>query len=432
MPRSAAQSFIALGLIVSPGARPSAADVYKSFDAEGHVVYSDAPDTATSQSSMVPVATESGPPQLLHFCWTNCFTLSLDQGLYKRADGSDETWTVERFTSNAVILHRHDAPVAWNEFSTDVVYRGQVVNDRLIDVTVNGRPVPEIAVAWGEALDTLPGSNAERDDRQGTAAGELRAAAAPPPVPDDEQPLYVSDGDLWTPGYWGWDGGGYYWVPGAWVRPPQVGVLWTPGYWGYAGAVFVFHRGYWGPHVGYYGGVDYGYGYAGRGFTGGRWVGNSFIHQAVAAQSVHRVSYNGGPGGTSAVATAEERAAAAEPHFPPTPLQRQHWQQSASTRATEAHADERPALVAVIHTLPVLKPATGVATHSGAAPAREVSVGAVPVPAAGTSARAEPPRVAEVRTNPRATVQRASTRAAAPKSLSGPSTRSPPHSKTQP
>jgi hypothetical protein len=27
--------------------------------------------------------------------------------------------------------------------------------------------------------------------------------------------------------------------------------------------VYRFHRGYWGRHVGYYGGVNYGYGYGG-------------------------------------------------------------------------------------------------------------------------------------------------------------------------
>ena len=57
-------------------------------------------------------------------------------------------------------------------------------------------------------------------------------------------------------------GGGYYWVPGTWVQPPRVGVLWTPGYWGFVGGVYAFHAGYWGPHVGFYGGVNYGFGYA--------------------------------------------------------------------------------------------------------------------------------------------------------------------------
>jgi hypothetical protein len=62
------------------------------------------------------------------------------------------------------------------------------------------------------------------------------------------------------------------------VQPPSVGLLWTPAYWGFLGATYVFHRGYWGPRVGYYGGVNYGYGYGGVGFYGGRWVGGSFAY----------------------------------------------------------------------------------------------------------------------------------------------------------
>src|SRR6185437_9855081 len=94
---------------------------------------------------------------------------------------------------------------------------------------------------------------------------EVQASEAPPPLPDYAQPPCPQDGYIWTPGYWGWGGGGYYWVPGTWVQPPSVGVLWTPGYWAFGGGVYAFHAGYWGPQVGFYGGVNYGYGYGGRG-----------------------------------------------------------------------------------------------------------------------------------------------------------------------
>jgi WXXGXW repeat (2 copies) len=285
------------------------------------------------------------PPDLIHFCWTNCFSLSFGNGLYTRKDGSDETWTVERFTPTSVVLHRHGVPAAWNGFSADVTYQGQVSNDRLINVTVNGKAVPDIDVAWGAALDTLPGSNAERDQRNFRASEqaiyvspppptdivdvEMRAAEAPPPLLNDEQPPCAGDGYLWTPGYWAW-GGGYYWVHGVWLLPPRVGVLWTPGYWGYAHAVYAFHPGYWGPHIGFYGGINYGFGYPGVGFAG-------------------RVSYNGGPGGITAAATAQERAAAAEPHIPPTALQRQISQQAAGNPALMARANDGHPAVAVMH-----------------------------------------------------------------------------------
>ena len=96
---------------------------------------------------------------------------------------------------------------------------------------------------------------------------------APPALPVYEQPLCPGDGYIWTPGYWAWDDddGDYYWVPGTWVLAPEAGFLWTPGWWGWGDGFFVFHEGYWGPRVGFYGGVVYGFGYFGHGYEGGRW-----------------------------------------------------------------------------------------------------------------------------------------------------------------
>ncbi|MGO8830570.1 MAG: hypothetical protein ACLQT5_15105 [Steroidobacteraceae bacterium] len=366
-------------------------------------------------------ADEGSPPGVIHFCWTNCFTLRFDHGLYRRTDGSEETWTVERFTSRSVILRRHDVPADWNGFSSGVAYQGQVLDERLINVTVNGNPVPDIALAWGAALDTLPGSNAERDQRlkmqafngspppppadaDPAAEGQMRAAEAPPPLVNDEQPPCSEEGSLWTPGYWAWSGGGYYWVPGAWVLPPRVGVLWTPGYWGYSGGVYVFHPGYWGPHVGFYGGINYGFGYVGAGFAGGRWMGNSFAYNRavnnVDDTIVHntysltvadhvannKVSYNGGPGGTMAVATAEERAAAAEAHHPPTPLHRHVVQQATRSPALMAQANGAHPANAVMHRSAVSNAPRAAAQGTAAPP----SGGQPKLAAARPSATAQP------------------------------------------
>src|SRR6202041_2695698 len=194
---------------------------------------------------------------------------------------------------------------------------------------------------------------------------EVTANEAPPPLPDYEQPPCPEDGYMWTPGYWAWGGGGgYYWVPGTWVQPPRVGVLWTPGYWGFVGGVYRFNVGYWGPHIGYYGGVNYGFGYVGVGFAGGRWVGNSFAYNRAVVNvnvsihntynetvinrvSVTKVSYNGGPGGTAAVPSAQERAWAAERHVPPTGAQRQHVQEAFHNPALSARANGgHPAIAA--------------------------------------------------------------------------------------
>ena len=91
-----------------------------------------------------------------------------------------------------------------------------------------------------------------------------------------QQPPCPVAGYIWTPGYWAYGDAGYYWVPGVWVAPPRVGLLWTPGYRGYADGVYGWRAGYWGPHVGFYGGVNYGFGYAGVGFVGGVWAGSVF------------------------------------------------------------------------------------------------------------------------------------------------------------
>ena len=99
---------------------------------------------------------------------------------------------------------------------------------------------------------------------------------APPVIPIYEQPYAPGLGYIWTPGYWDYADFGYYWVPGVWVRPPRIGLLWTPGYWGYRGGSYIFNNGYWGSTVGFYGGINYGFGYVGSGYYGGRWDGGIF------------------------------------------------------------------------------------------------------------------------------------------------------------
>lgn len=168
---------------------------------------------------------------------------------------------------------------------------------------------------------------------------------APPVLPVYTQPPCPGDGYIWTPGYWAYGDYGYYWVPGVWVLAPRPGFLWTPGYWGFAGGAYVWHAGYWGPRIGYYGGINYGFGYFGTGFVGGRWVGNSFHYNtAVTNVNVTNVrntyvdktvvvnrnttvyhSYNG-PGGAGGQASRSQLSAAKRPPMGPTPAQQQHAQ----------------------------------------------------------------------------------------------------------
>jgi hypothetical protein len=76
-----------------------------------------------------------------------------------------------------------------------------------------------------------------------------------------------------VPGYWAWSDwiDDYYWVPGYWELPPRPGLFWTPAWWGWDDGAYVFHDGYWGPAIGYYGGINYGHGYFGHGWDGGYW-----------------------------------------------------------------------------------------------------------------------------------------------------------------
>jgi WXXGXW repeat (2 copies) len=224
------------------------------------------------------------------------------------------------------------------------------------------------------------------------AAVEVQANDAPPPLPEYPQPPCPVEGYLWTPGYWAWGPGGYYWVPGTWVAPPRVGLLWTPGYWGFVGGVYVFHAGYWGPHVGFYGGVNYGFGYGGVGFAGGRWVGGRFAYNQAVTNvnvtvvhntynetvinnvTVNRVSYNGGTGGTIATPTAQERMAAQEPHVAPTTVQQQHIQQAATNPALLAHNNGgHPSIAATAHAGAFNAPGV-VGARGGASPPHAAAV----------------------------------------------------------
>src|ERR1700683_2515832 len=176
----------------------------------------------------------------------------------------------------------------------------------------------------------------------------------PPALPVYVQPPCPTEGYLWTPGYWAYGDAGYYWVPGVWVAPPRVGLLWTPGYWGLAGGIYGWHAGYWGPHVGFYGGVNYGFGYGGVGFVGGEWRGGVFAYNSALANfggvhvtnvyenrtivtqntivNANHVSFNGGAGIQAHASEVEERAAN-EQHFDPSPNQIQHQNFAAQDRS---------------------------------------------------------------------------------------------------
>jgi WXXGXW repeat (2 copies) len=187
------------------------------------------------------------------------------------------------------------------------------------------------------------------------------APQPPPELPDYQQPPAPGDDYLWTPGYWNYASAGYYWVPGVWVQAPYQGALWTPGYWGWTGGRYGFFRGYWGPHIGFYGGINYGFGYGGAGYQGGYWNSGHFFYNRsvnnINVNVVHnvynyrvvenhnaRVAFNGGRGGVMLRPRPAELAALREPHAAPMRAQIDTEHSASTNRAQFASENHgRPA-----------------------------------------------------------------------------------------
>jgi hypothetical protein len=182
----------------------------------------------------------------------------------------------------------------------------------------------------------------------------ISVSFAPPVLPVYEQPPCPESGWMWIPGYWAYGDDGYYWVPGTWVPAPYEGALWTPGYWGWSDGFYVWYPGYWADHVGYYGGVDYGFGYMGIGFVGGMWRGHDFVYNRaimrVDETRIHntyidrriverntirndrRISFSGGRDGIRHDPSPRERIADRDRHVAASSYQTQHESAARSDR----------------------------------------------------------------------------------------------------
>jgi hypothetical protein len=203
---------------------------------------------------------------------------------------------------------------------------------------------------------------------------------APPELLTYDQPICPGDGYIWTPGYWASDTA-YYWYPGHGWWLPNQGSFGRPAIGGWGGAGFIFNEGYWGPSVGFYGGIDYGFGYFGHGYEGGPWQNGHFFYNTAVnhVDGLHnvynervnagasRVSFNGGNGGINAGATSQEEEAVRGSHVGPLASQTQHaWaahndpQQriSASRAAPGVAATARPNVAAHPNDLPPIQRST--------------------------------------------------------------------------
>ena len=287
---------------------------------------------------------------------------------------------------------------------------------------------PQSAPAPSDASAPPPDTSASYSDNSSAPIddadyGEQPVATAPEPppaLPDYQQPPDPGDGYEWTPGYWNYASAGYYWVPGVWVQAPYVGALWTPPYWGWVGGHYGFFHGYWGPHIGFYGGVNYGFGYVGVGYQGGYWnhdhffynravnninvsvVHNVYNYRVVVNNNV-RVSFNGGPGGLRIRPRPAELVAFREPHAPPMSTQIAIERSAVANRAQFAAVNhgrpanfvaERP-VVADRDVHPVAAPAARFEAPRQEAPRPEVRPN-TPAPRAVEPGRGEPSRPAPV------------------------------------
>jgi hypothetical protein len=267
---------------------------------------------------------------------------------------------------------------------------------------------PESGQTGSAAEENLPPSEDSADESDYGIQPEDTAPQPPPALPEYEQPTCPGDGYMWTPGYWDYASAGYYWVPGAWVQAPYEGALWTPGYWAFDHGHYAYYRGYWGRHIGFYGGINYGFGYVGVGYLGGYWnnghfaynrtvnnvnvtvIHNVYNYRIVNNYTVTRVSFNGGSGGIQARPRLAELAALREPHVPPMRTQVELRTSAMSNRAQFASANHgRPTEVTFARPVAAEHNVTPVAAHVRNLPPMRV----LPeTRAAAPASRAEPNR----------------------------------------
>jgi hypothetical protein len=332
-----------------------------------------------SDSEITVFTTKIGQPATrrhLRQRHANCLTMPILQG----AAGSSDLFLTMRSISTTI---RFRSSLPWYSGRD-----GSIIADQPLESTRQSRTVLGKQDEQAEG-DTMRAVGVIRSLLFSVILMTLSAASfaqigisvsfGPPALPIYEQPICPGEGYIWAPGYWAWNGDDYFWVPGTWVLAP-IGFLWTPGYWGWRGGAFFWNEGYWGPHVGFYGGINYGYGYWGRGYEGGRWdhdhfyyntyvshVNETIIHNTYNTRienvSENRVSFNGGNGGINMRPSKEEENYGQEHHLGPLAAQDQHVQQARSNGELRASANHgRPSIAATS------RPGD---FHGGAVPARE-------------------------------------------------------------
>lgn len=97
-------------------------------------------------------------------------------------------------------------------------------------------PVASLALALGLTACMAPPPLAASNPNPPPPA--VRVETIPKP-PVSEEPL------IWQPGHWDWEGTGYVWRDGEWVRRAGHGTEWQDGYWSNANGTYTWVPAHW-------------------------------------------------------------------------------------------------------------------------------------------------------------------------------------------
>jgi hypothetical protein len=67
----------------------------------------------------------------------------------------------------------------------------------------------------------------------------------PPAFRSEVRIIAPGEGYYWVPGYWDWNERDWFWVSGAWQRPPRVGARWVAPQYRHRHGRWQYYRGYW-------------------------------------------------------------------------------------------------------------------------------------------------------------------------------------------
>jgi hypothetical protein len=79
----------------------------------------------------------------------------------------------------------------------------------------------------------------------GAFAADVFVGVAPPRAVVEVRPARPGAEYIWTPGYHRWDGHGYVWTAGAWMRPPRPHAHWVAARWVHRPGGWVLIEGHW-------------------------------------------------------------------------------------------------------------------------------------------------------------------------------------------